>query len=234
MAAYEQFSYTGYRVYRDRAEAGDQLAAALAAYRGQRAVVLGIPRGGIPVAAAVARALDAELDVVVARKLGAPFQPELAVGAVTANGGLFRDEETIDALGITEDVLRQAIQRESAVARRREARFRGARPAPAIEGRTVLVVDDGLATGATMRAAVRSVRKRHPAKLVVAVPVGSEQACAALRPEVDEIVCMSTPEPFFAVGLYYADFTAVEDDEVQRILDTFATAHPGSATTVEA
>jgi putative phosphoribosyl transferase len=228
------FSNTEFHKFRDRAEAGERLAEALGSYRGEGVLVLGIPRGGIPVAAIVAGSLEADLDVVVARKLGAPFQPELAVGAVTANGGLYRDEETIRALDVTEAYVEQVIQRESKVAHQREERFRGDKPAPSVEGRTVLVVDDGLATGATMRAAVRSVRKRHPARLIVAVPVGSEHACIALREEADEVVSLLTPEPFFAVGLYYVDFAPVEDDEVQRILDHFAAARAESAPTVDA
>jgi putative phosphoribosyl transferase len=210
--------------YRDRTEAGRRLAEAMAAYRGPDTLVLGIPRGGVPVAAEVACALGAELDVVVARKLGAPYQPELALGAITATGGLFLDQDIIDALGVTDDYLRTVMRTESQVAHRREERFRGKRPQPAVEGRTVLVVDDGLATGATMRAAVRSVRTRHPGKLVVAVPVGSAHACAALRAEVDEVICLLSPEPFYAVGLYYAHFGPVMDREVQRILEKSAAA----------
>jgi putative phosphoribosyl transferase len=234
MEEYERLVESGYRAFRDRNGAGQRLAKVLEAYRGEGTVVLGIPRGGIPLAATVARALDADLDIVVARKVGAPFQPEFAIGAVTANGGLYLDEETIAELDIDDEYLRQAIELESKVARQREERFRGTRPEPAVAGRTVLVVDDGLATGATMRAAVRSVRKRHPAKLVVAVPVGSEQACEALVPEVDELVCLMRPDPFFAVGLYYQDFAPVEDDEVQRILDAFARTRSEPAATVEA
>jgi putative phosphoribosyl transferase len=234
MKALEVIPVSHARVFHDRAEAGRRLAEALAAYRGQDALVLGIPRGGVPVAAEVARDLKAELDLVVARKLGAPFQPELAIGAVTANGGLFLDQETVEALGITENYLHDVIHRESEVAHQREERFRGAKPAPRVEGRTVLVVDDGLATGATMRAAVRSVRKRRPGKLVVAVPVGSHHACAMLWPEADELVCLTMPEPFYAVGLYYADFAPVDDREVQRILDEFAAVSANVAAPVDA
>jgi putative phosphoribosyl transferase len=216
--------------YTDRAEAGQRLAAALTAYRGTDALVLGIPRGGVPVAAAVAVAIGGELDVVVARKLGAPLQPELAIGAVTANGGLYLDEEAVVALDVTKEYLTAEIARQSEEARQREVRFRGEAAPPRIAGRTVIVVDDGLATGATMRAAVRSVARRHPARLAVAVPVGSRQACDALRQEADDIVCLMTPDPFWAVGLYYEDFAPAEDDEVQRLLQEFrATTAPATA-----
>jgi len=209
------------RPYKNRVDAGRQLADALAKYRGTGTLVLGIPRGGVSVAAEVARGLGAELDVIVARKLGAPLQPELALGAMTANGGLFLNYEVIADAGVTDDVLNAIIARESAEARRREERFRGPKPGPAVAGRAVIIVDDGLATGATMRAAVQSVRKRGPDKLVVAVPVGSEEACTALREEADEVVCLLTPEPFWAVGLYYEDFSAVEDAEVTALLQAF-------------
>jgi putative phosphoribosyl transferase len=205
--------------YADRAEAGQRLAAALTADHRQDALVLGIPRGGVPVAAAVATAIGGELDVVVARKLGAPHQPELAIGAVTANGGLYLDEEAVFGLGVSQEYLTAEIARQSEEARQRERRFRGeSAPPPRIEDRTVIVVDDGLATGATMRAAVRSIAKRHPARLIVAVPVGSRQACEALQHEADEVICLMTPDPFWAVGLYYEDFAPVEDDQVQEIL----------------
>lgn len=205
--------------FADRRDAGRYLAERLTQYRGQDALVLGIPRGGVPVAAEVARTLGAELDVVVARKVGAPSQPELAIGAVTADGGRFFNEAIVSELGVSADDLERAVTREMAEARRREARFRAGRPKSRIEGRIVLLVDDGLATGATMRAAVRSVCSQHPLKLIVAVPVGSAEACAALREEADELVCLDQPEPFFAVGLHYREFEPFEDAEVARILE---------------
>jgi putative phosphoribosyl transferase len=210
--------YPNVVVFADRRDAGAHLAARLTDYAGQHVVVLGIPRGGVPVAAEVARGLEAELDVVVARKVGAPGFAELAIGAVTANGGRFLNEEMIQELGVSDTYRELAVAREMAEARRREERFRAGRPLSPLEGRVVLLVDDGLATGATMRAAVRAVRSRQPAKLVVAVPVGSIEACAALRPEVDELVCLEEPEPFDAVGLYYEAFEPIEDTEVQRLL----------------
>lgn len=210
-----------FRPYADRVEAGERLAEALIRYEGRDALVLGIPRGGVPVAAEVARGIGADLDVVVARKLGAPMQPELAIGAVTANGGLYLDEDALLAIDVDPNYLNAEIARQSEVARQRETLFRGETPPPRITDRTVLVVDDGLATGATMRAALRSVAKRQPAHLIAAVPVGPGKTRDTLREEADEVVCLLTPEPFWAVGLYYQDFAPVEDDDVSRILARF-------------
>ena len=206
-------------LFRDRLDAGARLAEALGKYRGQDVLVLGIPRGGVPVAAEVAQRLDAELDVVVARKLGAPGQPELAIGAVTANGGCFLNEALMRDLGVSDAYLQRVKREQMSEARQREQRFRGGRQRSRIAGRTVIVVDDGLATGATMRAATRSVRKARPGRLLSAVPVGSQEACAALREEVDELVCLSEPVLFWAVGSYYQHFEPTEDAEVQRILE---------------
>jgi predicted phosphoribosyltransferase len=205
-------------LFHDRADAGRDLAERLGSYRGRETVVLGIPRGGVAVAAEVARLLDARLDVIVARKIGAPGQQELALGAVTADGGRVLNQEIIDLLPISETYLDAATQVQVTEARRREARYRGLYPAIPLEGRTVLVVDDGLATGASMLASVRAVRGKHPRRLVAAVPVGSAQACELLRKEVDDLVCPLRPEPFGAVGLYYERFAQVEDEEVEEML----------------
>jgi predicted phosphoribosyltransferase len=207
--------------YRDRIDGGQMLAACLKQYAGRHVLVLGIPRGGVPVAAEVARALDAELDVIVARKLGAPGFQELAVGAVTANGGRFLNEEAIEHLGVTKEYLNQVTEAEMLEAHRREEKFRRGRAVAGIKDRIVILVDDGLATGATMRASVRSVRRAGPAKLVAAVPVGSREACSALRREADEVVCPYEPEPFYAVGMYYRDFEATLDEDVISILDDY-------------
>ena len=210
--------------FEDRIDAARVLARRLAPYRGKDVLVLGIPRGGVPVAAEVARSLDADVDVVVARKLGAPGQPELAIGAVTANGGEFLNDAIIRALDVSDAYIAGVKREQMQEARRRETRFRGDRPAGRIRDRIVIVVDDGLATGATMRAAVRSVRKHRPQRLVVAVPVGARESCDALRDEVDEVVCVSTPEPFGAVGYFYRNFDPVEDAEVESILREFFAA----------
>lgn len=205
-------------LFLDRADAGKRLAAELARYGATHPLVLGIPRGGLPVAAEVARALDTDLDVVVARKLGAPGQRELAIGAVTANGGRYLNDEIIRELGVSDEYIEGIATEERAEAARREERFREGRPKPVIAGRTVIVVDDGLATGATMRAAVRSVRQSHPARLMAAIPVGAPPSCAELRDEVDELVCLYEPEEFWAVGAHYRQFEPTEDEEVRAIL----------------
>jgi putative phosphoribosyl transferase len=215
--------------YHDRIHAGRVLAERLDAYKGKSVLVLGIPRGGVPVAAEVARRLGADLDVVVARKLGAPGQPELAIGAVTANGGEFLNEDILRAVGASPGYLETARKEQMAEARRREARFRGDRPVERVQDRVVILVDDGLATGATMRAAIRSVRKHRPARLIVAVPVGSEEAYAALQEEADEVVCASVPQRFVAVGYFYQSFEPTEDAEVESILREFSNRRGASA-----
>lgn len=205
-------------LFRDRGDAGAQLAEHLEAYCGQDVLVLGIPRGGVPVAAEVARRFNAELDVVVSRKLGAPFQPELAIGAVTANGGRYVNRALMQGAGVTPAFLQAVAAEEMAEARRREARFRGKRRPLRIEGRIVILIDDGLATGATMRAAVRSLRKHQPARLIVAIPVGAPETCVALRAEVDEVIAVHEPERFVAVGLHYQDFRPTQDQEIEHLL----------------
>jgi putative phosphoribosyl transferase len=204
--------------FANRQAAGDALADALAYYRGADVLVLGLPRGGIPVAARVAELLDAELDVIVARKLQSPISAELAIGAITADGERYLHEGLISELGVSDMFLGAVTDVQHAEARKREQQFRGNRPTPRIGGRIVILVDDGLATGATMHAAVRSVRKRQPARLIVAAPVGSHEACEALALEADEVVCPWRPEPFGAVGLYYDNFVQTSDAEVQQIL----------------
>lgn len=208
----------GSYLFANRADAGAHLGRALARYRGQRPLVLGIPRGGLPVAAEVARALDGELDVIVARKLGSPVSEELAVGAVTSDGTRYINEATVDELAVSDAYLDRVTRQKAAEAEERERRFRAGRPALPVEGRTVILVDDGLATGSTMIAAARSIRARHPQRLVIAVPVGPSGTCVAMRAEADEVVCLEMPEYFTAVGLHYGDFSQTEDEEVERIL----------------
>ena len=188
--------------------------------------MLGLPRGGVPVAAEVARALDAPLDVLVVRKLGLPTQPELAMGAVASGGTRVLNEDVTEGLGVPPEEVERVARREVAAVEDQERRFRGDRPPPALTGRTVVLVDDGLATGATMRAAVRAARAQAPAHIVVAVPVASDGAVADLRREADEVVALVVPRWFPAVGAAYRDFTPVPDDEVRRLLDAGARAEP--------
>jgi predicted phosphoribosyltransferase len=206
-------------IFRNRGHAGTWLAEHLRRFRGPETVVLGIPRGGILVAAEVARSLGAKLDIAVARKLPAPGQPELAIGAVTHTGGLFLDAELIHWLGVGDPYLRGVIEQGRVEAERRERAFRGGEPAQPIAGKVVIVVDDGLATGATMRAAVRTLRQAKPKRLIVAAPVGSPEACHALQSEVDEVVCPLEVPDFQAVGRFYEDFRQTTDREVQDALE---------------
>lgn len=205
--------------FANREAAGEALADVLAYYRGADVLVLGLPCGGVVVAARVAEDLAAELDVIVARKLPSPISQELAIGAVTADGERYLNEGLISELGVSDMFLDAVTGVQRAEARQREQRFRGNRVAPRITGRIVILVDDGLATGATMHAAVRSVRKQRPGHLIVAAPVGSHEACEALAHEADEVVCPWRPEPFGAVGLYYENFVQTSDAEVQQILE---------------
>ena len=205
--------------FETRASAGVVLARRLLGFRDRDVLVLGIPRGGVPVAAPIAQALHAELDVVVARKLGAPGYPELAIGAITADGTAYVDDDLVARLHVSREYLVDIERTERAEADRRERLFRSGRAEPRITDRTVIVVDDGLATGATMFAAVDAIRRQRPAHLVVAVPVATREAADALRDVTDEVVCLAFPEPFRGVGMHYWSFPQLEDAEVVRILD---------------
>ena len=205
-------------VFQDRADAGRQLAARLSSLSGPETVVLGIPRGGVVVAAEVARVLGAQLDVVVARKLRAPGAPELAIGAVTADGICWTNERILRDLEVSERYLETERAAQARQAAEREQRLRRGGEHLPLAGRAAIVVDDGLATGATMRAAVASVRERRPSRLVVAVPVGSPEACAALREQADELICLHEPFDFAAVGEFYVDFASTQDEEVDELL----------------
>jgi len=207
-------------IFRDRRDAGQQLALRLRQYRDEHPVILALPRGGVPVGYEVASALAAPLDVLVVRKLGAPRQPELGIGALVDGDhpeGVL-NERTIAMLGVDRTHLRAEIERETREIRRREAAYRCGRPPLGLAGHIVIVVDDGLATGSTMRAALRGVRRRAPKRLVLAVPVAPPDTLAALATEVDEIVCLHTPAEFDAVGRFYRDFEQTSDEEVVRLL----------------
>jgi putative phosphoribosyl transferase len=207
------------RRFRDRADAGRRLASELVAYRDRPDVlVLALPRGGVPVGYEVARALGVPLDVFVVRKLGVPDQPELAMGAIASGGVRVLNPEIVRGLRIPDSVIDAVAGREEQELARRERAYRGDRPPLDVRGRTVILIDDGLATGATMRAAALALRQRGPARIVVAVPTAAEETCRALRGEVDEVVCGETPEPFVAVGHWYDDFSQTSDDDVRALL----------------
>jgi predicted phosphoribosyltransferase len=205
--------------FRDRAEAGRRLAGALRHLAGRRDVlVLGLPRGGVPVASAVARALSAPLDVFVVRKLGVPGQRELAFGAIASGGVRVLNQELVIGLGLEPRVINAAAAAEQKELQRRERAYRGDAPPLDLVGKTVVLVDDGLATGASMRAAVMALRARRPTQIVVAVPTAAPQACDELRDLADEVVCTETPEYFVAVGERYDDFRETSDEEVRTLL----------------
>jgi predicted phosphoribosyltransferase len=206
-------------LFQDRREAGRVLAEKLRAYADRPdLLVLALPRGGVPVAFEVAEALHAPLDVFLVRKLGLPGQEELAMGAIATGGVLVLNEDLVEALDIPEGVIREVAREEQRELERRERAFRDDRPAPDVRGRTVILIDDGLATGSTMRAAVAALRKMDPHRIVVAVPVAAPETCDEFRDEVDDIVCAETPEPFYGVGRWYEDFTQTSDEEVRELL----------------
>jgi erythromycin esterase-like protein/predicted phosphoribosyltransferase len=216
--------------FRDRIDAGRQLAAKLAKFANQSdVIVLGLPRGGIPVASEVAARLKAPLDVFLVRKLGVPGHPELAMGAIAEGGVQVLSRDLIHDLGIPHRLVEEVAVRERLELERRDALYRGDRRAAPVEGRTVILVDDGLATGSTMEAAIRALRQRHPARIVVAVPVGARDTCDRLARTADEVICLATPEPFNAVGLWYQEFSQTSDDEVRRLLRSSTGAGSGSS-----
>jgi putative phosphoribosyl transferase len=205
--------------YKNRLEAARVLAQLLTPYAGRADVlVLGLPRGGVPVAYEVAQQLNAALDLMLVRKLGVPGHKELAMGAIATGGMRVLNTDVVEGLGIPAEVIERVTAAERQELQRRDRVYRGTRPVPPLGGRCVILVDDGLATGATMRAAIAAVRQQQPGRLVVAVPVAPPTTIAALRTEVDDVVCPATPEPMFGISQWYEDFTQVTDEEVRALL----------------
>lgn len=203
----------------NRTEAGRALGAALSAYRGRRdLLVLALPRGGVPVACEVADVLGAEVDLLIVRKLGTPGQEELAMGAIASGGVRVLNREVIEPMRIPEHVIAEAERRELREIERREAAYRGRRPRPAVAGQCVILVDDGVATGATMRAGIAALRQARPSRIVVAVPVAPLDTVELLQREADEVVCLAMPEPFRAIGCWYVEFPQLSDEEVRARL----------------
>ncbi len=217
--------------FRDRSDAGRKLASALAQYTDQQPVVLALPRGGVPVAAEVAAALNAPLDLVLVRKIGVPFQPELAMGAVVDGDAplVVRNEDVIRLARIDEADFKAVCDSALAEIERRRQRYLGGRARVEVAGRTAIVIDDGIATGATTRAALRATRMRKPKRLVLAVPVAPTDSLAAMREEADEVVCLEDHEAFGAIGFYYSDFWQLSDEDVIKILERFPVRKPDQA-----
>jgi putative phosphoribosyl transferase len=214
-------------MFKDRLDAGRELAVALHKYRDRAPIVVALPRGGVPVGYEVARALDAPLDVIIARKLGAPGHPELGIGAIAQGGALYLDADLIARLGVSGAYLKRVAQEELGELQRRLRLYRGDRLPLDVAGRTVLLVDDGLATGVTVRAAVRALRAQEPYEIVVAVPVCPAQTARALRAEVDDVVCAVTPDDLYAVGAWYLDFDQTPDEQVLALLARARRDDPG-------
>jgi putative phosphoribosyl transferase len=218
---------------RDRTEAGRALAAALRAYRGRGDVlVLALPRGGVPVACEVAEALGAQVDLIIVRKLGTPGQEELAMGAIASGGVRVLNRDVIEPMRIPERAIEEVERRERAEIERRERAYRGQRPRPEVAGQCVILVDDGVATGATMRAAIAALRQAKPSRIVVAVPVAPPDTVDVLRSEADEVVCLATPEPFMAIGCWYVAFPQLSDEEVRSRLAQSWSPRPAAAAAV--
>ncbi len=205
--------------FKDRQDAGRQLARQLMTYRDEHPIILAIPRGGVVTGSEVARALGAPLDVIVVRKLGAPWQPELGIGAIAPGGVQVLDRPTIEYLGISEGELEQVRQAQQMELQRRLHLYRGGRPLPQVRDRTVILVDDGLATGVTTRAAIQALRQQRPKRLILAVPVAAPETADRIRPEVDELVCLFMPSELRAIGLWYENFEQVSDEQVMALLD---------------
>ena len=217
--------------FKDRADAGRKLAVALSKYKDRQPVILALPRGGVPVAAEVASALDAPLDLILVRKVGVPFQPELAMGAVVDGAApiVVRNEDVIRMAGVDEVEFKSVCDAELVEIERRRERYLGGRERVDVAGRTAIVIDDGIATGATTRAALRAVRARNPKTLVLAVPVAPTESLTTLRQDVDDVVCLEDHEFFGAIGFYYRDFRQISDEQVIEILARFPVRKSGAA-----
>jgi putative phosphoribosyl transferase len=208
------------KLFRDRTEAGRLLAGMLGEYANREDVlILGLPRGGVPVAFEVARALKAPLDIFIVRKLGLPTNEELAMGAVASGGVRVLNDEVVRSFGVAESVIEAVAEKEQIELKRRESLYRGDNPMPEAVDKTILLVDDGIATGSTMRAAVVALRQKHPAQIVVAVPVAPPSTCEDLRAEADEVICVATPQPFYAVGQWYKIFDQTTDRQVRELYE---------------
>lgn len=216
-------------LFEDRQQAGALLAQKLEHLRGKDALVLALPRGGVVVGHQIARAMQASLDVYIAHKIGAPFNEELAIGAVASDGTIVLDDVLIAQLGVTSSYLEREIERQKREIQRRLECYRGKKPPPAVEGRIIILVDDGVATGATTKAALRALRRQNPARLILAVPVGPPEAIQSLEQEADQVVCLAMPEPFWAVGRFFLDWAQISDAQVVRLLEDAARpARPGA------
>jgi predicted phosphoribosyltransferase len=216
----------GTMLFQDRSDAGRQLASKVREYANLPDVlVLALPRGGVPVAFEVAQELDAPLDVYLVRKLGLPGHPELAMGAIASGGVRVLNEDVVQGLLVPGELIDEIASQEEEELKRREQLYRDGRPALEVRGRTILLIDDGLATGSTMRAAVAALRQLKPTRIIVAVPVAAEETCGALCDEVDAIACVQTPHPFYAVGVWYENFAQTTDDEVRALLARAAGEH---------
>jgi len=205
--------------FADRTQAGSQLGQALRAYAGRSdVVILALPRGGVPVAFEIMKAINATLDLMLVRKLGTPGQEELAMGAIAAGGVQLLNPDIVESLRIPAAAIEAVAKRERKELERRQRAYRGDRPFPDVTQRCVILVDDGLATGATMRTAIKALRQQHPARIVVAVPVAPPETILTLQQEADEVICLATPRPFWAIGQWYLDFPQVSDEEVKDLL----------------
>ncbi|MEW6232588.1 MAG: phosphoribosyltransferase [Chloroflexota bacterium] len=221
-------------LFKDRQQAGALLARKLEHLRGKDVLVLALPRGGVVVGHQIARAMQASLDVYIAHKIGAPFNEELAIGAVASDGTIVLDDVLIAQLGVTSSYLEREIERQKREIQRRLECYRGKKPPPAVEGRIVILVDDGVATGATTKAALRALRKQNPARLLLAVPVGPPEAIQRLEQEADQVICLATPEPFWAVGRFFLDWAQISDTQVVCLLEDAAKpARPGAGSSAD-